>query len=77
MFGNFFRKYGWLYLPGVVFLILQNKLSSLIPEALGDAIDLLESGAVTRDGVLRAAFLLVLLAIGVFFTQFGWQCAPY
>lgn len=73
MFGNFFRKYGWLYLPGVVFLILQNKLSSLIPEALGDAIDLLESGAVTRDGVLRAAFLLVLLAIGVFFTQFGWR----
>lgn len=73
MFGNFFRKYAWLYLPGVFFLILQGRLSTLIPKALGDAIDLLESGQATREGVLSAALLLVLLAVGVFFSQFVWR----
>ncbi len=73
MFGNFFRKYTWVYIPGVAFLLLYSKLSTAVPEALGAAIDIVESGAADMRAVLIAAGKVAILGVLVFFTQFVWR----
>ena len=73
MFGNFFKKYAWVYVPGVAFLLLYSKLSTAVPEALGAAIDIVESGSADMHAVLLAAARLALLGFLVFATQFVWR----
>lgn len=73
MFGNFFRRYAWVYVPGFIFLLLYSKISAAVPEALGAAIDIVESGAADIDAVLRAAGKVALLGVLVFATQFMWR----
>ncbi|MBE6639983.1 MAG: ABC transporter ATP-binding protein [Ruminococcaceae bacterium] len=73
MFGNFFRRYAWVYIPGFIFLLLYSKISAAVPEALGAAIDVVESGAADMNAVLYAAGKVALLGILVFATQFMWR----
>ena len=46
---KFLKKYGWLYIPGVIFLALCSRITTLAPKALGDAIDLLEQAVPDKD----------------------------
>lgn len=73
MFGNFFRRYAWVYIPGFIFLLLYSKISAAVPEALGAAIDVVESGAADMNAVLYAAGKVALLGVLVFATQFMWR----
>ena len=73
MFGNFFKKYAWVYVPGVAFLLLYSKLSTEVPKALGAAIDIVESGAADMHAVLLAAARVAVLGVLVFATQFVWR----
>ena len=73
MFGNFFRRYAWVYVPGFIFLLMYSKISAAVPEALGAAIDIVESGGADLDAVLRAAGKVALLGVLVFATQFMWR----
>ena len=45
MLKEFFKKYGWWYLPGILFLFIGARLKTSIPNTLGDAIDLLSDVA--------------------------------
>ncbi len=67
------RRYGWLYLPGIVFLLLSSYIGALAPSALGRAIDLLERPGVAHAEVLRQALYIMGIALGTFVTRFIWR----
>lgn len=72
MLGKFFKRYGWMYIPGVLFLVINSRVATLAPKALGEAIGLVEAGAVTQE-VMRSAVIIVAIALGVFATRFVWR----
>lgn len=73
MLKKFLKKYGWVYFPGALFLVLNSRITNWGPTALGDAIDMLEKGGATQQEILRQAGLLILIAVGVFATFFIWR----
>ena len=70
---KFLKKYGWLYIPGVIFLALCSRITTLAPEALGDAIDLLEQAVPDKSLVWKQAGLIILIAVAIFVTRFIWR----
>ncbi len=74
LLGPFFRRYGWWYVPGMLFLVISVRLKTGIPQALGRAIDLLaDVQNTTSRQVAGAAGNLALLALGVFCAVFIWR----
>ncbi len=73
MVAKFLKKYGWMYLPGVLFLALNSRIATWAPAALGDAIDLLKLKNPAAALVYQAALRIVLIALGVFVTRFIWR----
>ena len=75
----FFKRYGWLYLPGLLFLALSSYLQTLIPFYLGRIVDDLNSliQQATSGGptVLDSASLIamVLVSLAVFVSRFVWR----
>ena len=70
---KFLKKYGWLYIPGVFFLALCSRITTLAPKALGDAIDLLEQAVPDKSLVWKQAGLIILIAVAIFVTRFIWR----
>ena len=70
---KFLKKYGWLYLPGILFLAINSRVATLAPRALGDAIALLEGASPVWAEVYKAALKIVYIALGVFVTRFIWR----
>lgn len=73
MVRKFMRKYGWMYIPGILFLALNSRIATLAPTALGEAIGLLEQESPVAALVYRSALNIVLIALGVFVTRFIWR----
>lgn len=73
MIRKFLKKYGWLYLPGFFFLILNTLIQNQAPKALGNAIDYLKATPPDKGAVMHQALLIVLIAVGVFATRFIWR----
>jgi ATP-binding cassette subfamily B multidrug efflux pump len=71
MLRNFFKKYGWRYFPGAVFLVICAWLSTRSPLILGNAIDLV--AAQDWSGFVREIWKLILVAVGVFITRDTWR----
>ncbi len=71
--GEFFRRYGWLYLPGFLFLALNSYVQTKAPVALGDAIDLLSVPSPDWSAVLRQAGIIALIGLAVFAARFIWR----
>jgi len=71
----FIKKYGWLYLPGLLFLGLSSFLQTLLPKLLGQIIDSLNTLAGQEDmpAVGRSLLFLLLTAVGMFITRFAWR----
>ncbi|MFQ9147449.1 MAG: ABC transporter transmembrane domain-containing protein [Eubacteriales bacterium] len=65
MIKEFLKKYGYLYIPGLIFLALNSYIQSLAPDALGKAIDLLAAPSPSRDAVLRQAGIIALIGVGI------------
>ena len=73
MIKEFLKKYGYLYIPGLIFLALNSYIQSLAPDALGKAIDLLAAPSPSRDAVLRQAGIIALIGVGIFAARFIWR----
>lgn len=71
MLKDFFKKYGWRYFPGAIFLVICAWLSTRSPLILGDAIDLV--AAQDWHGFARKIWELILVAVGVFVTRDTWR----
>ena len=70
---KFLKKYGWASIPGVLFLIICARITNLGPKALGEAIDLLREVPISKEAVMHEAWIIVLIALGVFVTRFIWR----
>ena len=70
---EFLRKYGWLYIPGFVFLAINSYVQSLAPGALGDAIDVLSEPSPDRDALIRQALIIAGIGAAVFIARFVWR----
>lgn len=73
MVVKFLKKYGWMYIPGILFLAINSRIATLAPIALGDAIDMLEQNAPVAALVGKAALKIIYIALGVFVTRFIWR----
>ena len=71
MLKDFFKKYGWRYAPGAVFLVLCAWISTRAPLALGKAIELVTSG--DWNAFLRETLNILWIALGVFITRDLWR----
>jgi len=72
---DFFRRYGWLYIPGLIFLGLSSFAQTRVPLLLGQIIDQLDSLASSDVPVdiIPGLLLLLLAAVAVFVTRFIWR----
>ena len=71
MLKNFFKKYGWRYVPGAIFLVICAYLSTRTPIILGNAIDMV--AAQNWSGFIRQVIDMLIVAVGVFVTRFIWR----
>lgn len=70
---DFLRKYGWIYLPGLVFLVASSYVQTLQPRILGKIIDTLEAASINTGDVRRGLLQLLLVALMTFITRFVWR----
>ena len=73
MIGRFLRRYGWRYVPGILFLVLSSYVQALAPLYLGRAIDELAASPIDRAAVFRQIGYILLVALGTFLTRFIWR----
>ena len=75
MMKRFFKKHGWRYIPGFLFLLISSYITTLAPIALGHAIDYMDMDValIDQSKVYRQAFYIILIAIGVFITRYIWR----
>ena len=71
--SGFFKKEGWRYLPGLVFLIANAALDVIPARLLGDAVDLMREPAIDSQAVFRKLCWMVAAAIGIFITRTIWR----
>ena len=71
MLKPFFKKYGWRYIPGILFLCLCTWLNTRTPLLLGNAIELVAAGDWTP--FIHEVISMVLLAVMVFITRDLWR----
>lgn len=74
---EFWKRYAWLYLPGLLFLGLSAFFQVLSPRLLGDLIDDLNVPAaeILMPAVYRGLLYLLLVALAAFVTRFIWRYA--
>ena len=73
MLSDFFKKYGWMYLPGVVFLILSAWLQMFAPRLLGEIVDMLRVTPMDTTKIYKTAGLMLLVSVSVFITRYIWR----
>jgi len=70
---DFFRKYGWIYLPGLLFLVASSYINTLQPRVLGNIFDVLEAGAADGRSIRNGLLMLLLIACLTLVTRFIWR----
>ena len=73
MVRDFLKKYGWRYIPGVLFLLVNAYIASWTPSFLGRAIDGLSAQPIDRPYVMRQIAGLVGAAVLVFGARYIWR----
>ena len=71
--SGFFKKEGWRYLPGLVFLIANAALDVVPARLLGEAVDLMREPVIDRAAVFRTLCWMVAAAAGIFLTRSIWR----
>ena len=70
---GFFKKDGWRYIPGMIFLILNTALDVVPAMLLGQAVDLMYADVIDGRAVLMKMVQMVLVAIAIFVTRTIWR----
>lgn len=73
MLRGFLKKYGWRYLPGVFFLLINSLVASWTPQYLGNAVDGLNAEVIDPQYIYTQVILLVVATIFVFVTRYTWR----
>jgi len=70
---EFFLKYKWRYLIGVIFLLTVDFLQLITPKILGRFADSYQSASLTRTSLWQYAGLILLLALLIALFRFCWR----
>lgn len=70
---GFFKKDGWRYIPGMIFLIINTALDVVPAMLLGQAVDLMYADVIDGRAVLMKMVQMVLVAIAIFVTRTIWR----
>ena len=70
---GFFKKYGWMYAPGIFFLFISAWLQNQAPRLLGEVIDELSEAQVSSEEVYRLVGMMLLVGVAVFITRYVWR----
>jgi ATP-binding cassette subfamily B multidrug efflux pump len=73
LYSSFLRKYGWRYILGAALIVVCSYIQTLSPLVLGEIFDLFDAPSVDRAMVMNRAWMLVLIAVGVFVTRIAWR----
>ena len=73
MLKDFLKKYGWMYIPGVFFLLLSSWLLMFPPRILGQIIDKLSLEPIDTPEIYRLLGIMVLVSVCVFITRYIWR----
>ena len=75
MLKKFLKQYGWRYLPGAFFLLLNSYFAAWSPMFLGNAVNGLNAGVgqIDRDYVLTQTAYLIGAAVLIFATRYCWR----
>lgn len=70
---GFFKKDGWRYIPGILFLIINTALDVVPARLLGDSVDLMRESAIDESAVFRKLIGIVVVAVLIFITRTIWR----
>ena len=70
---GFFKKDGWRYIPGILFLILNTALDVIPARLLGDSVDLMREEVIDERAVLYKLIGIVVVAVLIFITRSIWR----
>ena len=73
MYRAFWRKYGWIYVPGILLAVFCSYLQTVSPLVLGAIFDLFDAEVIDRTAVMNKALMLIWLALAVFVLRFAWR----
>ena len=71
---KYYKRYWYLFLIGVLTLLVTDYVQTLIPESLGQIVDLFQSGEPDiKDAVMKVTLTVVLVAFGVGIGRSLWR----
>lgn len=70
---DFFAKYWWRYVLGILTLILVDALQLVIPRILGNLTDTLGGGTLSPDGLKRYVLIILGISCGIAAGRFLWR----
>ncbi len=73
MIGKFLKKNWIFYIFGFAFLALNATINTQVPQALGDAISMLEAETPDKTAVINQALIIALIGVAAFVTRFIWR----
>lgn len=71
--NQFYKKYFFHYLFGILFLILVNVIQLYIPEITGSITRKYDNGTLTQTYLYFSVLWIVLIAFGLFIGRFAWR----
>lgn len=70
---DFFARYWWRYLLGILTLIFVDALQLVIPKILGNLTDSLSEGTLLPDGLRRYVLIILGISCGIAAGRFLWR----
>lgn len=70
---DFFAKYRYRYVIGVIFFLIVDILQLFVPRILGNITDRFRAGVLTTQGLLRYVLLIVGIALFVAIGRYFWR----
>lgn len=71
--NKYYLKYLWLYLIGIVGLIAVDWFQLLIPEYLGEIVDLFEGTSIDMEALREIVFGVIFVAVVLFLGRVAWR----
>ncbi|MGF7056556.1 ABC transporter ATP-binding protein [Brassicibacter mesophilus] len=70
---SFFIKHKWKYILGVLWLILVDIIQLIVPQILRKLTNLLESGLLTRQDLLKYSSYIIITGLGIGIGRYFWR----
>lgn len=70
---NYLYEYKWWYVLGICILLFVDLASIYVPQFIGDIIDGLTNGTLTKEGIPMMLIKILIAGLVMMFGRFGWR----